>query len=388
MESVYFNGACLATTTTSFCSAREPIPLVEFPYPGWVFYGWQINNTFIAGPLGSYNLTGPTTFTPLFSIAKRVHFMTNPLGLQRSGGPLGHRRRRSVSLGQWRDLQSDSSPSIATRRLRRDFPRSALAISIFYRAAATPSARIRPQTDQPGITGCLKDSPTASVRMEPIFADTATNVATTLTASFVPGVKVTLTTSQPGLQLTVDGRTQLARLQLRLGPGRNPYHQRSGHAGRFAGQHLDVRKLVQRRTADADPYHADDHHHLALMATFTAQPQVTINSFAARLAVHGRRIAVHDALRGEPHFGILDAGGCAGGYFFELGFADQLHFLVRRLDVDNTRTVVFNQSAQTFTATYQSQWAVVRPQARPVRRRSPIIPTTTTGFSQTERRSR
>ena len=79
---VYFNGGCIAATTTTYIPAG-PVTLLEFPFPGWVFYGWQINNTFVpGGATGSYTLNGPATFTPLFSIAKRVHLMTNPPGLQ------------------------------------------------------------------------------------------------------------------------------------------------------------------------------------------------------------------------------------------------------------------------------------------------------------------
>src|SRR5208282_4808986 len=77
---VYFNGSCISTNTTLFLPAG-PIPLLEFPYPGWVFYGWEINGNFVAASTSNYSLTGPATIAPMFSIAKRVHFMTNPPGL-------------------------------------------------------------------------------------------------------------------------------------------------------------------------------------------------------------------------------------------------------------------------------------------------------------------
>ena len=79
--------------------------MIEFPFPGWVFYGWAINNTFIPGQVSTYTMTGPSTFTPLFSIAKRIHFMTNPPGAFRTGGPFAGSDAVD-SFREWRDVRN------------------------------------------------------------------------------------------------------------------------------------------------------------------------------------------------------------------------------------------------------------------------------------------
>ena len=86
---VYFNGTCVADTTDLFLPAGQ-IKLNAIPYPGWVFYGWDINGFQTNASLTTYNLTVPANITPLFSIAKRVEFVTNPPAAQRPGGPNSH----------------------------------------------------------------------------------------------------------------------------------------------------------------------------------------------------------------------------------------------------------------------------------------------------------
>jgi len=81
---MYFNGACYGSSTTPdtdpFVTAGT-YTLNAFPYPGWVFYSWQINNN-PPSYLSSVNISAPTNIIAMFSVAKRVNFVTNPPGLQ------------------------------------------------------------------------------------------------------------------------------------------------------------------------------------------------------------------------------------------------------------------------------------------------------------------
>lgn len=81
---IYFNGACYAQSTTFQTDPFVPAgsyTLNAFPYPGWVFYGWSIGNN-PPSFLSTVTIGGPTNILAMFSVAKRVNFVTNPPGLQ------------------------------------------------------------------------------------------------------------------------------------------------------------------------------------------------------------------------------------------------------------------------------------------------------------------
>jgi hypothetical protein len=81
---IYFQGSCFSDSTNVLTDpfvAPGTYPLNAFPYPGWVFYGWQIGNN-PPNYLTSITIAGPTNILAMFSIAKRVNFITDPPGLQ------------------------------------------------------------------------------------------------------------------------------------------------------------------------------------------------------------------------------------------------------------------------------------------------------------------
>ncbi len=55
--------------------------LNAFPYPGFVFTGWNVNGNQVPAALTSINIQGPINLYPQFETAKRVQFVTNPMGL-------------------------------------------------------------------------------------------------------------------------------------------------------------------------------------------------------------------------------------------------------------------------------------------------------------------
>ncbi len=313
---VYFNGGCLSTTQTLFLPAG-PIPLVAYPYPGWVFYGWQINNQFILSSSSSYSLTSPATITPLFSIAKRVHFMTNPPGLnvlvdrstsQTPMTPSPNGATCPTTSSQLSGLAPLGFAQLCTGDF--DF----LPGSVHTIGANTP------QTDQVGNYWVFEGYTNGIGQNGSYTVDNATNVATTLTAGFVPGVKVTLITSQPGLQLSGRRAQQLAGLQLRLGAGRDAHRQRCGDPGGFQRPDVVVRKLVQRRTGDPDVDHAHHYYEHCADGDFLRAAAGDHQQRAVGHAVFSGRECLRDALRGEQGIGRNYAGGSAGVGFVELGF--------------------------------------------------------------------
>jgi uncharacterized protein (TIGR03437 family) len=53
-----------------------------FPYPGFTFDGWTVNGSPLTSYLGALNVATSMNLIPQFRAAKRVRFITNPLGLR------------------------------------------------------------------------------------------------------------------------------------------------------------------------------------------------------------------------------------------------------------------------------------------------------------------
>ena len=75
----YLDGTCYGSSTSLFVTAGTHT-VSGYPYPGWVFYAVMVNSAQVASG-STINLQAPSTITPEFSVAKRVDFITNPLGL-------------------------------------------------------------------------------------------------------------------------------------------------------------------------------------------------------------------------------------------------------------------------------------------------------------------
>ena len=187
---------------------RVPLALQAFPYPGWVFTAWDISGNYVSSTIASWNVTAPITITPEFTIAKRVNFLTNPLGLrvQVDGAPINTPVDGPATRSEWKLIPdySDSPPE----RLP-DSRRCAPASSISLPARPTSSERrLRSRTicREPGFQRLRQRAGTEShVRRAPMN----TGVADTITGNFVVGIHVTLYTIPAGFKIMVDGTDNL-----------------------------------------------------------------------------------------------------------------------------------------------------------------------------------
>jgi uncharacterized protein (TIGR03437 family) len=351
---VYFNGSCIASTTTTFVPAGT-VSLIQFPFPGWVFYGWAINNTFVPGTVGSATITGPSTFTPMFSIAKRVHFMTSPPGLQvlvdrsPSQTPLTPSANGATCNPVYNLLPP--APPLG-------FPALCFGDFDFLPGSPHTIGANTPQIDQVGNYWVFEGFTNGTGQSGTYIPDNATNVATTVTASFVAGVKVTLTTSQPGLQLSVDGRTNWQGYNFVWGQGEKhtisaPATQTDaqGRTWTFTGWSnggAATQTLTMPTTTT----------NLALMATFSQQPQLTINSVP-----QGLQFTVDGSPCGTPcvvnrpsgtSIQVIAPATIASSPVSRIAFTSWSDG-----STANTRSITFSQNTVTLSATYQSQWALV-----------------------------
>jgi uncharacterized protein (TIGR03437 family) len=350
---VYFNGSCIATSQSLYAAAG-PLPLLALPYPGWVFYGWEINGNLTVPSTNIYNIIGPVTITPLFSIAKRVHFMTNPPGLtvlvdrslsQTPVTPSSNGATCPTTSSQVSGLAPPGFPQLCIGDF--DF----LPYSVHTIGANTP------QQDQGGNYWVFEGYTNGIGQNGSYTVDAQTQVATTLTAGFVPGVKVTLITSQPGLQLTVDGRSNWQGYNFVWGQGET--HTISAPATQVdsQGRTWSFVSWSNGGAASQTLTMPTTTTNLALTANFAMLPQVTINSVPA-----GMQFSVDGNPCGTPCV-VSKASGSTMQVAIPASVTSSS---VSRLDLTywndgsnaTTRTITFNQSAQTFIVTYHSSWAL------------------------------
>jgi uncharacterized protein (TIGR03437 family) len=372
---VFFNGACITTTTSTFVAAG-PVTLNAIPYPGWVFYGYQVNNTAFISPTSTYNITGPTSFTPEFSIAKRVHFMTNPPGLTVlvdrtvSNTPLTPSPNGALCPNQQIQI-SGIAPVGFMQLCQGDFD--------FLPGSTHAIGANTPQQDQVGNYWVFEGYTNGIGQNGKYIVDNATNMATTLTATFVAGVKVTLITTQPGLQLNVDGRSNWQGYNFVWGQGEThtisaPASQvdSQGRTWNFVGWSnggAATQTLTVPTTTTA----------YALTATYKVLPQVTINSVPSGLQF---------TVDGQPCATPCVVSRTSGSTMQVAAPTSISSSSVSRIDFSSwsdgssaaTRTVAFSQDTQTFSASYHSSWALVSTVSPAGTANYTFSPATTDGF--------
>ena len=200
---IYFDGVCVGNTSDIYATVGNHV-LNAFPYPGWVFYGYAINGlqpTY----LSTINLTTPITIIPQFSVAKRVNFLTNPLGLQvlvdgaitsTPAPPLGG--VDGVTCAPDYSRLPPGAPAGFTPLCYGQF--DFLPGSVHRIGAPTPQQDLQSNFWVfEGFTNGLGQNANYT-------APANVNAPDVLTANFVPGVHASIGTNPGGLKVMVDGR--------------------------------------------------------------------------------------------------------------------------------------------------------------------------------------
>jgi len=196
---VFVGQTCYWSTVSVFVASGSVVNLNAIPYPGFVFTGWLFNS----GPLNTYltsiTVKGPVNLTPVFAPAKRVHFLTNPLGMSVL---VDH---SVVPTRQTSDVTTCPSNEYLAVAPQFGIPPMCFGDFDFADGSKHVIGAPSPQVDTHGHWWVF-DSFTNGMTANAIY--TATNIATqdTLTATFDPGATATFNTNPPGLQLNVDGR--------------------------------------------------------------------------------------------------------------------------------------------------------------------------------------
>jgi uncharacterized protein (TIGR03437 family) len=214
---VYFSGTCVAAGSTVQFLSVGPYVVNAFPYPGWAFYGWLINGS-VTNALASINITEPMTLTPQFSLAKRVDFITNPLGLQVlvDGAPINTPNQYAAASDgvscapDYTRLPPNAPPGFTPLCFGQfDFlPGSA------HRVGAPVS-----QMDPTGTLWVFSGFSNGMTENSIYTADGNTGVPDILTAMFVPAVHATVQTNPLGFKVMIDGRDNWPAYTFNWGQG-------------------------------------------------------------------------------------------------------------------------------------------------------------------------
>jgi uncharacterized protein (TIGR03437 family) len=197
---VYLGSQCYWATANVFVPANAPLTLNAFPYPGFVFIGWTLNSGPLNPYLNSLTVTAPMTIAPQFSPAKRVHFLTNPLGLSVmvDHSPAPTRTTTDVTGPCPFNEQEPIFPQTG-------FPPLCFGDFDFAPGSTHVISGVSPQIDNYGTYWVFSGWSNGTGPNAVYTVDNNTATPDTLTGTFMPGAHVGFLTQPTGLKLTVDG---------------------------------------------------------------------------------------------------------------------------------------------------------------------------------------
>jgi uncharacterized protein (TIGR03437 family) len=197
---VFIGGTCYWATFSQFINAGTAVTLNAIPFPGFVFTGWDFNSGPTSAYLTSITINGPTVLAPVFAPGKLVHFLTNPLGNRVT---VDH---TTVSTRVANDVTTCPNNQFLSVAPQFGVPPECQGDFYFADRSSHLITGPSPQLDQTGHYWVF-DSFSSNVSTAGIYATSNVNAADTVTVNFVPGATASFLTNPPGLQLTVDGRT-------------------------------------------------------------------------------------------------------------------------------------------------------------------------------------
>lgn len=210
---VYIGTQCFWASAVEFFQANSSEPLNAYPYPGFAFTGWSINGSAPTSFLTSVIVYTPLTIAPIFVPAKRVSFLTNPLGLEVL---VDH---TPVPTRTVNDVPSCPFNETIPLPVQLGFPALCFGDFDFAPGSTHFVSGVTPQRDNSGKWWLFNGWSNGQLQNSIYQVDNNANQSATLTADYIPGAQVSLLTSPTGLQLNVDGRSNWASYDFIWGVG-------------------------------------------------------------------------------------------------------------------------------------------------------------------------
>jgi uncharacterized protein (TIGR03437 family) len=196
---VYVGKTCYFSSASFFVPANTQTTLNAYPYPGFAFTGWTINGSTPTSFLTNITVTTPISLAPIFVPAKRVSFLTAPLGLQVL---VDH---TPVPTRTVNDVPNCPSNETLPVIVQLGFPPLCFGDFDFVPGSTHYVSGVTPQMDASGNWWVFNAWSNGLTQNALYTVDTNVNTDAVLTADYVQGAQVAFLTSPTGLQLTVDG---------------------------------------------------------------------------------------------------------------------------------------------------------------------------------------
>jgi len=198
---VYVNSVCYWQSAVLFLPASSTVALNAFPFPGYVFTGWSINSASPSAYLTSFTLTGPATITPWFEPAKRVSFLTSPLGLNVL---IDHTTVHTRTVNDIPNCPNNETEPVL---VQTGFPPLCFGDFDFAPGSTHFISGITPQMDQTGHWWVFSSWSNGAGQDALYTVDNNPTTPATLTAIYAAGAQLAFLTNPVGLQLSIDGRS-------------------------------------------------------------------------------------------------------------------------------------------------------------------------------------
>jgi uncharacterized protein (TIGR03437 family) len=219
---VYIGGACFWSSVVLALQAGNNESLNAFPYPGFAFTGWTIDGEVSSSYLSSVTVNGPMNITPIFVPAKRVSFLTSPLGMKVL---VDHTPVPTRTINDIPNCPNNETVSVAAQL---EFPAMCFGDFDFAPGSTHFISGMTPQTDSAG-NWWVFNAWSNGLPQDALYqVDNNANIPATVIANYIQGARVGFVTAPSGLQLNVDGRSNWESYTFTWGVGTT--HQVSASA--------------------------------------------------------------------------------------------------------------------------------------------------------------
>jgi uncharacterized protein (TIGR03437 family) len=349
---IYLNQQCFADSSQVYLPAGT-LNLAAVAYPGWVFYDWLVNNQPLTS-LTSFNLTAPMMIIPQFSLAKRVDFLTNPLGLRVlvDGSPVN-----TPPAGTAASAGGTCAPDYT--RLPVNAPAGFQPLCYgqfdFLPGSTHTIGASTPQSDAAGNYWIFSGWSNGLGQNANYTVDFNTSAPAILTANFIPGVRVSILSNPGAMKIMIDGRDNWLDYNFVWGQGST--HTLSAETPQMQQNRMFQFAAWSDGGAAAHAITVPAAYGFSVTASYTKLPQITINSSPSGLniTVDGSSCStpcvVNKASGSQSTVVIPSSIPVSPGARFDfIGWSDG--------SSASARTVNFNQDTLTLTANYQTSFQV------------------------------
>ena len=345
----YLDGTCYGGSTNIYLAAGTHT-VTGYPYPGWVFYSVMVNS-YQAANGGTVDIEGPSTITPLFSVAKRVNFISNPLGLNIIvDGTIVPTPNANAAASDGVSCQPDYS------RLPPNAPPGFTPLCFgqfdFLPGSTHHIGGPVYQMDTKGNYWDFSQFDNGLGQNATYVAAYTTSYPDTITAEFVSGTDTTILTNPQGLKVMVDGRDNWPGFNFYWGAGtthtitaESPQTDAHGRVWTFTGW-SDSGTQTHTITVPAGV------SNFALTASYSELDQVIVTSSTAGLhfTIDGNACVTPCSVNNAG----LATSSIVAPATVPAGPGTRLQFVSWSDGVTTpSRTVTYTQNSLTLTANYQ-----------------------------------